>query len=56
MTETVKRFEEQRITIVLVEDDPNDATLIRMAFERTAGEMGFVHLSDGDAAVTYLAG
>jgi CheY-like chemotaxis protein len=43
------------MTVVLVEDDPNDATLIRMAFERTAGEMGFVHLSDGDSAVTYLA-
>lgn len=55
MTETVTRFPGQRTTVVLVEDDPNDATLIRMAFERMAGEMGFVHLSDGDAAVTYLA-
>jgi len=43
------------MTVVLVEDDPNDAMLVRMAFERTAGEMGFVHLIDGDAAVTYLA-
>ena len=55
MTETVTRFPGQRVTVVLVEDDPNDATLIKMAFERTAGEMGLVHLTDGDAAVTYLA-
>ena len=55
MTETLTRFPGQRVTVVLVEDDPNDATLIRMAFERTGGEMGFVHLTDGDAAVTYLA-
>jgi len=45
----------QPITVVLVEDDPNDAMLIRRAFERTTGEMGFIHLSDGDAAVRYLA-
>ena len=56
MTESVTRFPAQRMTVVLVEDDENDAMLIRMAFERTAGEMGFVHLPDGDAAVTYLAG
>jgi CheY-like chemotaxis protein len=56
VTETQSRGPERRITVVLVEDDPNDALLIRMAFERTAGEMGFVHLLDGDAAVRYLAG
>jgi CheY-like chemotaxis protein len=56
MTESVNKMLTQRITVVLVEDDPNDAMLVRIAFERTAGEMGFVHLMDGDAAVTYLAG
>jgi CheY-like chemotaxis protein len=46
----------RRITVVLVEDDPNDVLLIRRAFERTGGEMTLIHLSDGDAAVQYLAG
>jgi len=40
---------------VLVEDDSNDAMLVRMAFERTSVEMGFVHLIDGEAAIAYLA-
>jgi CheY-like chemotaxis protein len=44
------------ITVVLIEDDANDAMLIRHAFERTKGEMGFVHLSDGDAAMRFLMG
>ena len=56
MSETRSHGMEQRITVVLVEDDPNDAMLIRMAFERTAGEMGFIHLTEGDAAIKYLAG
>lgn len=55
MTESVNRVPTQRMTVVLVEDDPNDAMLVRMAFERTTGDMGFVHLMDGDAAITYLA-
>jgi CheY-like chemotaxis protein len=46
----------RRITVVLVEDDPNDVLLIRRALERTSGEMTLIHLSDGDAAVQYLAG
>jgi CheY-like chemotaxis protein len=46
----------QRITVILVEDDPNDVLLIRRAFERTGGDMALVHLSDGEAALQYLAG
>jgi CheY-like chemotaxis protein len=46
----------QRVNVILVEDDPNDVLLIRRAFERTAGEMALVHLSDGEAAIQYLAG
>ncbi len=56
MNESLVSPVSRAITVVLVEDDPNDAMLIRRAFERTTGEMGFVHLSDGDAAVRYLAG
>lgn len=46
----------RRITVVLVEDDPNDVLLIRRAFERVGGDMTLIHLSDGDAAIQYLAG
>jgi CheY-like chemotaxis protein len=46
----------KHINVILVEDDPNDVFLIRRAFERTGGEMALVHLSDGEAAMQYLAG
>lgn len=46
----------KRISVILVEDDPNDVLLIRRAFEHTGGDMALVHLSDGEAAVQYLAG
>ena len=46
----------RRITVILVEDDPNDVLLIRRAFERTGGNMTLIHLSDGDDAIRYLAG
>lgn len=40
--------------ILLVEDNPNDADLARMAIGRTAFSGSVVHLEDGVAAVEYL--
>jgi two-component system, response regulator len=40
--------------ILLVEDNPNDADLARMAIGRTAFAGSVVHVEDGVAAVEYL--
>jgi CheY-like chemotaxis protein len=56
MNDELLQTPSRRITVVLVEDDPNDVLLIRRAFERTGGEMTLIHLSDGEAAIQYLAG
>ena len=42
--------------ILLVEDDINDALLLRRAFAKAAIENTIVQLDDGDAAVAYLSG
>jgi CheY-like chemotaxis protein len=43
-------------TILLVEDDASDATLLCRAFERAKVLNPVVHLTNGDDALAYLAG
>ncbi len=43
-------------SILLVEDNPDDAELVRYAFEKVAIGNPLVSLSDGDAAVDFLIG
>ena len=43
-------------TILLVEDDPTDVLLLRRAFAKAGVENPLQAVSDGDAAVAYLAG
>ena len=50
MTDTTLR------TILLVEDEATDATLITRAFEKAKVRNPVVHLSDGDSVLRYLAG
>jgi CheY-like chemotaxis protein len=42
--------------ILLVEDDPNDALLMRRAFRKLNLENGLHILTDGEEAVAYLGG
>jgi CheY-like chemotaxis protein len=43
-------------TILLVEDEPDDADLLIRAFRKAGIENPVRHVEDGDAAVAYLAG
>lgn len=43
-------------TFLLVEDDPNDVTLIRRAFRKCGIATALQVVSDGDAAIAYLSG
>lgn len=43
-------------SILLVEDNPDDAELVRYAFEKVGVGNPLVSLSDGDAAVDFLSG
>ena len=43
-------------TILLVEDEPADATLIQRAFGKAGVRNPIVHLKNGDDALAYLAG
>ncbi|HZU22193.1 MAG TPA: response regulator, partial [Terriglobales bacterium] len=43
-------------TVLLVEDDPNDARLVQRAFSRGAAEVSVLRLQNGDEAVSYLRG
>ena len=45
----------RQLTVLLVEDDPNDALLVRRAFERGVGPTTLLHFGDGDSAIRYLA-
>src|SRR4051812_37467049 len=49
-------MEQRPLTILLAEDDPDDADLIRAALEKTALFHALQHVRDGDAAISYLAG
>jgi len=42
-------------TILLVEDNPDDAELTRLALERLKKDVRVVHLTDGAQALDYLA-
>ena len=42
--------------ILLVEDEPSDAALIRRAFEKAKVLNRIIHLKNGDEALGYLAG
>jgi CheY-like chemotaxis protein len=42
--------------LLLIEDDPADARLIQRAIEKVDIPAKVVHLTDGDKAVSYLAG
>src|SRR4051812_8517813 len=41
-------------TILLVEDDPNDAFTFTRAFAKSGHREALVHLQDGEAAIEYL--
>ncbi|HZU43057.1 MAG TPA: response regulator [Terriglobales bacterium] len=43
-------------TILLVEDDPGDAALMRRGFEKAGVLNPIQHMSNGDKALAYLAG
>jgi CheY-like chemotaxis protein len=43
-------------TILLVEDDPNDARLVQRAFSRGGASVSVLRLQNGDEAVSYLRG
>ena len=43
-------------TILLVEDDPNDARLVQRAFGRSGEAVNVLRLQNGDEAVSYLRG
>lgn len=43
-------------TILLVEDDPNDARLVQRAFGKSGQEVRVLRLQHGDEAVSYLRG
>jgi CheY-like chemotaxis protein len=48
--------EEPLRTILLVEDEPTDATLFLRAFKKSGVLNPILHLRDGDSALHYLAG
>ena len=43
-------------TVLLVEDDPNDARLVQRAFSRAGEQISVLRLQNGDEAVSYLRG
>jgi len=43
-------------SILLVEDDPNDALLIQRAFAKAGATSGLYWVEDGEEAIAYLAG
>ena len=47
---------ERTPTVLLVEDDPNDALLIQRAFSRSGVQVSVQRLQNGDEAVSYLRG
>lgn len=42
--------------VLLVEDDPSDARLIQRAFDKLPAKIPVIRLTNGDEAVSYLAG
>lgn len=48
--------EERQATILLIEDEPSDAALIRRGFAKAKVVNPIVHLTNGDEALAYLAG
>jgi len=42
--------------ILLAEDDPDHAHLVRAAFQRVAPEIPIMHVNDGEEAIAYLSG
>jgi CheY-like chemotaxis protein len=48
--------ERELATILLVEDEIADATLLRRAFDKAGVRNPIVHLRNGDEALAYLAG
>lgn len=43
-------------TILLIEDDPNDARLVQRAFAKASDDLRVIRLQHGDEAVDYLRG
>jgi CheY-like chemotaxis protein len=43
-------------TVLLVEDDPNDARLVQRAFTRTVTPVSVLRVQNGEEAVSYLRG
>ena len=42
--------------ILVADDDPNDAFLLRRAFRQTCASCTVTHVSDGERAIEYLSG
>lgn len=55
-TENEKSVDIERYTILLVEDDPNDITLIKRAFGKASIVNPIQVVEDGEEAIAYLAG
>jgi CheY-like chemotaxis protein len=49
-------MENRPLTILLAEDDPDDAELIGIALQRSKLPHALHHVRDGEAAILYLAG
>ena len=49
-------MENDALTILLVEDDPDDTELIRAALSRAELRYSLHHVSDGEGAISYLSG
>ena len=49
-------LEENKVTILLVEDDPGHALLVQKNLKRAGVTNPVVHLSDGQQALDYLSG
>jgi len=47
---------EEKQTILVIEDDPNDALLIRRAFQQSGNHEVLQFTTDGEAAMAYLGG
>lgn len=47
---------ERKVTILLIDDDPNDALLVQRAMKKVNLPYPVVHRSDGEEAIEYLSG
>src|SRR5262249_46916312 len=46
----------QPVTVLLIDDDPNDTTLLQAAIRHAALSFSILNVQDGDEAIAYLSG